>query len=335
MVDVRVPEIQANQCLSCHIGDASQGKVVTHEMYAAGHPPLPSIEVATFANSIPRHWMSAEGEDPGVPQGRRIQGREQEQTKLALVGAAVAPEDLDEAACRGDQGERNPGVRPGLARLRPVRLLVVPPRPEAGELATGPGLSGVARSAADQRVAPGDGRAGDRPPGDGEQGQRGTPAELAGHQKAILGEANGKPFGKKVSLAKAAEDFAGWADVLIEKLSAAAYDDEVALQLLKKLVARAQEKVTDYDEARHIAWTIKILAADAGPKLTNRDRIDPILAKFDEKLKLVLPAGRKYQIDDQLGKALQAIGDYEPSEFREHLKELAASPPSRMISTVD
>ncbi len=56
MVDVRDPVERLRQCASCHVGDVAQGKVVTHEMYAAGHPPLPPLEAAAFAEQMPRHW---------------------------------------------------------------------------------------------------------------------------------------------------------------------------------------------------------------------------------------------------------------------------------------
>ena len=42
---------------SCHIGSFDEGKVVTHDMYAAGHPPLPCFETATFGDLEPRHWQ--------------------------------------------------------------------------------------------------------------------------------------------------------------------------------------------------------------------------------------------------------------------------------------
>jgi hypothetical protein len=58
MIDVRNPMRRARQCFSCHIGNVQEGKVVTHEMYAAGHPPLPSIEIETFSQQMPTHWRS-------------------------------------------------------------------------------------------------------------------------------------------------------------------------------------------------------------------------------------------------------------------------------------
>ncbi|MBI5760224.1 MAG: hypothetical protein HZA46_17040, partial [Planctomycetales bacterium] len=58
MIDIRDPIARARVCNSCHIGDIEQGKFVTHEMYAAGHPPLPPIESETFADQMPKHWRS-------------------------------------------------------------------------------------------------------------------------------------------------------------------------------------------------------------------------------------------------------------------------------------
>lgn len=47
---------QARLCVDCHVGNPGKGMVLTHAMYAAGHPPLPSFELETFCRSMPRHW---------------------------------------------------------------------------------------------------------------------------------------------------------------------------------------------------------------------------------------------------------------------------------------
>ncbi len=49
---------QADLCLQCHIGDIKQNRFVTHEMYAAGHPPLPSVELGALLDAMPRHWRT-------------------------------------------------------------------------------------------------------------------------------------------------------------------------------------------------------------------------------------------------------------------------------------
>lgn len=56
MRNLRDPVVKAQLCASCHVGSAAEGRVVTHDMYAAGHPPLPPFELATFMESQPKHW---------------------------------------------------------------------------------------------------------------------------------------------------------------------------------------------------------------------------------------------------------------------------------------
>ena len=56
MKNLRDPHVKADLCASCHVGNPDENKVVTHEIYAAGHPPLPPIELVTFMNGEPRHW---------------------------------------------------------------------------------------------------------------------------------------------------------------------------------------------------------------------------------------------------------------------------------------
>ncbi len=93
MTDLRDPVRRTEICASCHIGNHSQGKVITHAMYAAGHPPLPSFEPAAFGDRQPRHWQSLR-EKLLVP--RRAQrhipppdSNRLEQTQLVAAGGVV------------------------------------------------------------------------------------------------------------------------------------------------------------------------------------------------------------------------------------------------------
>jgi hypothetical protein len=56
MADLRNPVVKAALCVSCHVGNPAEGKIVTHEMYAAGHPPLPPFELAAYMEAEPKHW---------------------------------------------------------------------------------------------------------------------------------------------------------------------------------------------------------------------------------------------------------------------------------------
>jgi Cytochrome c554 and c-prime len=56
--DCRSPAAKARLCASCHVGNLAEEKFVKHEWYAAGHPPLPSFELASFEAQMPAHWKS-------------------------------------------------------------------------------------------------------------------------------------------------------------------------------------------------------------------------------------------------------------------------------------
>ena len=56
LYDMRDAHRRAERCSACHVGHAGEGKIVTHEMYAAGHPPLPGFEAASFCDMMPPHW---------------------------------------------------------------------------------------------------------------------------------------------------------------------------------------------------------------------------------------------------------------------------------------
>jgi hypothetical protein len=328
-VDLRSPDRQADKCLSCHIGSADEGKVVTHEMYAAGHPPLPSIEVATFTYSIPRHWwLLSERKDPKLRKALGYEEGQLEQTKLAFVGAAVALKTsmkllADEAKTPPNTGAPGQGW-PDYARFdcwschhdlkreswRQVRGYKDGP---PGRVPVSEWPLALVELGIDFLAQ-------------GDPAAQALRSDLEGHEKALHEQANVRPFGRKAAIGKAAEDYATWADVLVKKLAAAKFDKAVATKLLRKLIEKAEASTPDYDSARHVAWTIKLLVEELGDSIPNENRpkIEAIVARLDEGLKLTLPAGRKYEIEDQIGSALQVIGDYEPASFQEHLKELLA-----------
>lgn len=99
MRDLRHPEVRARLCMSCHIGSAPEGKVVSHAMFAAGHPPLPPLEVATFSRNEPQHWRDAKDNpyfkflkenDPKALSNYDIQNAAFHRTRIAAVGSIVA-----------------------------------------------------------------------------------------------------------------------------------------------------------------------------------------------------------------------------------------------------
>lgn len=121
MIDLRHPVKRAELCLSCHVGDANDGKVITHAMYAAGHPPLPAIEIATFAQNQPQHWRNAsdvpyfQNASDKIKRDYHLVPLQFQQTRFALVGAIVAlRETMQLIADRAD-----PSPKETVAKLWP------------------------------------------------------------------------------------------------------------------------------------------------------------------------------------------------------------------------
>jgi hypothetical protein len=57
--DLENSALAARVCLSCHFGNPEESKWITHEMYAAGHPPLPPLDLGKFLDETSsKHWMT-------------------------------------------------------------------------------------------------------------------------------------------------------------------------------------------------------------------------------------------------------------------------------------
>ena len=90
MTDLRDPIRRAETCASCHVGNHDQGKVVTHAMYAAGHPPLPGFETAAFSDAQPPHWQTFDKRTPErQSRFKPHDPRNLEQTQLVAVSGLV------------------------------------------------------------------------------------------------------------------------------------------------------------------------------------------------------------------------------------------------------
>jgi hypothetical protein len=91
MTDLWDPAKRTRLCASCHIGNAAEGKVLTHEMYAAGHPPLPGFDMSNFSNAM-RHWEYLSEKKDDVIKAFKFSAAEvaSEQANLVYVGNLVA-----------------------------------------------------------------------------------------------------------------------------------------------------------------------------------------------------------------------------------------------------
>ena len=141
MTDLVGPGDARGEVRSCHIGNPDEQKVVTHAMYAAGHPPLPGFETATFSDAEPRHWQYLR-EKKSSP--RRPSASSPTSASRPIWSAASGIVALREtmrlyaAQARPDGSVKGP--RPHWPDFARFDCYCLPPRPPGAELATGAGL---------------------------------------------------------------------------------------------------------------------------------------------------------------------------------------------------
>lgn len=324
MRDLWDPAKRARLCASCHVGNVEEGKAVTHAMYAAGHPPLPGVEIATFSDAMPRHWQYLKEKKPEVQKMLRFASNEAafEQTQLVVVSAVVVLHEslslLAWQAAQAIKGDNPDSLWPELAQFDCAAChhdLRQPnprqPRGHAGKLV--------------------------RPP------LRRWPTELAGVFLEQFGGAETKDFraqlrklrnvldsqlfGKPKEVAATARQLAAWLDQRLRVVAGIKFDRATALQLLRRLSSLPGEELPDYDSARQRVWALRIiydeLSFASGSKPAHDRAIRQILEALGEDLRLNLPAGRKRSIVEQLPAGLKKAADYDPAGLKRSLGEFA------------
>ena len=335
MIDVRDPIKRATQCLSCHVGNVEEGKILTHEMYAAGHPPLPSIEIETFAEHMPPHWRYMD-EKPDLPQRDEIlkllnfRDGDLHRTKSVLIDSVMtlraslrllASNDsqhaldfaqFDCAACHHDL--RTPSWREKRSSGRPGR-------PQPMEWPT------ILVELAVRQVAHA-------------KGQPKLDASFQQKIDALRDAFDAQPFGDRAAVAKATENLIAWLDKLLVQLDTCTYDRPAAEWLLHELEKMAQQKnrTLDYESARQLAWAYltiyKDLKGDAKEEAKESELAKQIRKTLGKSIKFDLAWTQGPSVEDETAKDLAALGDYDPDKFRKAFAALpsllnAAQPPTK------
>ncbi len=323
MNDLRDPVRQAAKCQSCHVGNVEEGKVVTHAMYAVGHPPLPSIDVAFFGDRIPRHWRMLD-EKPQPQQKLNYYKAEGsfERSRLAIVGSGMALNATMKLMGEETRGvdSKTPGLAwPDYARFDCASCHHELERPSWRQERGFDGPPGrpvlnrwplVLLSLGIDRLTQDDPKA------------KSLFDELKAHEASLAAITRARPFGRKDELVAATGAFANWAEGLSVKLSKVKFDDKSIRGMLHKLLTEASDSDLDYEAARYVAWTASSFLKDLNRDPMTDERIKPIFARLVSSLHLDLPTGQKAKIEDSLPNALQTMGDYNPRQFRADLKEL-------------
>jgi hypothetical protein len=329
MIDLWDGSNRARLCSSCHIGNQEQGKFVTHEMYAAGHPPLPSFEPAAFSNEMPRHWDYRQEKPDVVLKLQGISKAEADQTKLVLVGAAIslaesmklladqarkasAEKDVldlsnfDCYACHHDlkaPSWRQKRGYPG----KPGRL---PMRPWSTELV----------QLAILHVA---------------DGNEATAKKLQGELDSTLKNLNDafslRQYGDTIAIEKVASKLAKWATTLaarVDKKGCTKQDAEKIYRLIPRLYTSAggpgkTRMLLDYDSARQVGWAFEVIYDESTREGGGSQAVRGTIKKLDKELKLRLPKAPDI-IETELKATLDTVNNYDPYRFRKLLTELGS-----------
>jgi hypothetical protein len=271
IMDVRDPVERTKLCVSCHIGNLAEGKFVTHEMFAAGHPPLGTFEVETALNKMPPHWRSVTNQTPDEvrkfvhyqPLNRTrsvaLEGLVELRSSIAKLADAAAQLQKPDAQARDTDGT------PSLARPASVadfalydcsachHELVVPSRrQEQGYGGLTPGRltpqywSAPLAAVGDKLATP--------------LGGNGRPSTVAALLAPLNAALNRSPFGDPASVEPRAKEVIAGLDKLIE--SAAGQKTLDVKQLIGELRRLAAAPPRDRESAEQLAAAIDLVVGD-------------------------------------------------------------------------
>ena len=336
--DVHNRRSQARICMSCHVGDVKQGKVVTHEMYAAGHPPLPGFEMVTFMEQEPRHWRPLEQKKERVRDdylarahgtGLRFDAEALQETRRMLVGSSVAlAQSLRLAADLADPAVSPPSVVPkpewpeltAFACYACHHELAVPSWRQRRGQGAGPGrptfhewpesLFRVAAVTAGR-----------------------DPAAVDAKLAEVTAVLTARPFGREEDVVARARAVAEWADAVAADLDVDGPTRADGWAVLERIAEAGVTRVPDYNAARQLVWAYSVVYDELEGDLTEPgtqpewypeadDPIEQTLASLRDNFRLDLVRTRQESDADltatvksqevAVADALRRLAGYDP-----------------------
>lgn len=304
MTNLRDPVTRTELCLSCHLGDISAGRFVTHEMYAAGHPPLPAVEIETFLDRMPRHWrLDSERKSEAVAQtdpkkraavekilelnGYQPFARSQAALLEGLVALRASIKLLADQADPSllPHGDSNPHL--GLAEFALYdcaachhELKVPSDRQTRGYFGAAPGRPPLKYwSLPLARVA---------------SGAHDSAADFDTILAPLHAAINRKPFGDLSTVRKAATEAIGQLDFAIAELKSSLkqkpLDNKAAVQLARQLCDLGSKAPLDLDSAQVLVGVLDTLAAELKSQRSLPEAAEAVLDDLKHSVALDLPS---------------------------------------------
>ena len=326
MRDLWNPEKRATLCASCHIGNAKEGKVVTHAMYAAGHPPLPGVELSAFSDAMPRHWKYLAEKPVEVQKILEYDLAKSglERTQLVVIAGLVSfRESMNLLAAQAEEGlaAKDPNKAwPELAQFDCYAchhdLKSKSWRQKRGYPGT-PGRPDM-RAWPSALVHLGIVQAGN---GDAER-EKTLTKEMHDKIKELTTAFNAQPFGEPKAVAQAARQASQWADGLLKGIQPTPFDRASATRLLLGLGKESKGRLLDFDSARQLGWAFRSIHTEIDPKSSMNAEAAKLYKDLDEQVKLDLPKGQVEIVKDYLKDALEKLNNFEPHAFNQTFDKL-------------
>jgi hypothetical protein len=324
---------QGDLCFDCHVGNREKNMFVTHEMYAAGHPPIPSIELQTFCNQMPQHWQTPSELYENL---KDYAGRDQ---YFAINYPGVA--DQPGSAAKTFWNTRNMLVGALTARRKALDLIIdsASNREHWADYSLYDCAachheleSSSVRQQRGYPAAPGRPRQHEWPSAllkiayvfYGKQ----TLAMTRSLESRLEAEFGEQPFGDPARVLPAAEALRQQVVAALAEVEQKPVDVNVACGVLKGLARTPKEELMTYDSARQVVWAMQTIAdeleAEGAPlpepvALSVRALGDGTTAGVTAKL----PAGRQQFIfADELRADLERRAQYNPAVLAARLSQL-------------
>jgi hypothetical protein len=252
MHDLRNPVAKAKNCLSCHLGEVATKRIITHQMYAAGHPPLPAFEMEAFGAGMGRHWKRVWEKSPQIQEQAAKAGYETEgacELSRSLVGSLVALQESvhlarDYAAAAETNVKDRPWPELAVYDCQACHhVLAVPSwRQEAGYGQLVPGRPSLVRWPRGLAAVAFE--------------QAGMATDVDALLSPVVGVLNSRPFGTANGLRRVAEDSGREIDQAIEALARWRRDETLAdrERVAIEQILAAGQNVGDFESARLLAW---------------------------------------------------------------------------------
>lgn len=345
MHDLRNPAVKARLCTSCHVGCADEGKVVTHEMYAAGHPPLPPFELASFVECEPKHW--AYPTDPRLAFFTQLAEKSPDKT-WPLYHFFPAAKEVYLA--------RNLAAGAIAALEADLNLIAA----DAGAVASNPEAAGMDYARFDCYACHHDLKYPSDRQARGYEGPPGRPplkawvgvlpevvakhaegldnpelkamaAEFGPRWQAVRKAAVARPFGHPAELQQAAGKLADWCDGFLKILGdapAPVYTPQQAERLLDTIAAAGGSPrwAADPEAAMQLTWAYLTLRADLkkpadGAKLEELKKVVAVRVRDPEHYSNK-ETKKPYPVESYLRPRLQKIAGHDAAAFRRAFLDL-------------